>query len=248
MNRLKLLTLCSSALFVTHAFSDILITEVVEGTGYHKAIEIGNTGDVPVNLNGYLLQLNVNFGGTWSTDYPLDGITLAPFETWVVGNGHTNNDQDFLNRLDDINNSIANFNGDDPIRLTLNGDVIDMVGPDPDFNDRENFNKDITLVRRMYEPTPNWNQGQWEVLGTNDWSDLGNIDEEGTAPLPPEGIPATIMELQGEGAWSPYTDPSNGIFESEDYFEVTGVITQCSTTKTRERSAYWFLYARPVWR
>lgn len=231
MNRLKLLTLCSSALFVTHAFSDILITEVVEGTGYHKAIEIGNTGDVPVNLNGYLLQLNVNFGGTWSADYPLDGITLAPFETWVVGNGHTNNDQDFLNRLDDINNSIANFNGDDPIRLTLNGDVIDMVGPDPDFNDRENFNKDITLVRRIYEPTPNWTQGQWEVRGTNDWSDLGNIDEEGTAPLPPEGIPATIMELQGEGAWSPYTYPSNGIFESEDYFEVTGIITHVQEQK-----------------
>ncbi|MGR5118156.1 ExeM/NucH family extracellular endonuclease [Vibrio astriarenae] len=226
-----ILSLCGSALLSSHAIADIIISEVVEGTGYHKAIEIGNVGDSTVTLNGYQLQLNVNFGGNWTGDYSLDGITLAPYETYVVGNGNTNNDSDFLSRLDDINNTIANFNGDDPIRLTYNGNTVDMVGPDPEFNDRENFNKDITLVRRNYTPNTSWDINQWEVRSTNDWSDLGYLDQEGTTPPPVEGIPATIMELQGEGAWSPYTDPSNGIYESEDYFAVTGVVTHIQEQK-----------------
>lgn len=38
------------------------------------------------------------------------------------------------------------------------------------------------------------------------------------------------MQLQGEGMWSPYTDPRNGKFESDEVFEVTGVVTHVQTS------------------
>ncbi|GAM64264.1 extracellular deoxyribonuclease xds [Vibrio ishigakensis] len=217
-------------LLAGNASANIIISEVVEGSSYNKAIEIANVGDQTITLNGYKLQKETNFGGEWSSDYELDGITLAPMTTYVIGHNHANVDPDLQARVDDFNGNITNFNGDDPLRLLLNGEVIDMFGPNSDVTDRHDFNKDITFVRCTYEATPTWDESQWFTLPKDDWSDLGNIEEVCELPAPPPGEPATIMQLQGEGMWSPYTDPRNGKFESDEVFEVTGVVTHVQTS------------------
>ncbi|PMO57306.1 hypothetical protein BCT07_12590 [Vibrio breoganii] len=233
MNKIKAAWALPCFLLAGNASASIIISEVVEGTSYNKAIEIANVGDQAITLDGYLLQKETNFGGVWASDYSLNGITLAPFETYVIGHNHSNVDDDLKSRVDDFNGNITNFNGDDSLRLLLNGEVVDMFGPDSSITDRHDFNKDITFVRCDYYPTSDWDQSQWYTLPTDDWTDLGFIAESCEAPEPPEppvGIPASIMELQGEGMWSPYTDPSNGKFESDEVFEVKGIITHVQTS------------------
>lgn len=119
-------------LLAGNASANIIISEVVEGSSYNKAIEIANVGYQTITLNGYKLQKETNFGGVWSSDYELDGITLAPMTTYVIGHNHANVDPDLQARVDDFNGNITNFNGDDPLRLLLNGEVIDMFGPNSD--------------------------------------------------------------------------------------------------------------------
>ncbi|GEA61512.1 ExeM/NucH family extracellular endonuclease [Vibrio comitans] len=238
MNKLKIAWTLPCAIFASSASANIIISEVVEGTGFHKAIEVANTGNETVSLNGYALQNLMNCKGDWGNEHSLDGIVLSPLSTYVVGHsGQSNNpnEADFLSRLDAQDNSLANFNGDDAIRLVKNGTVIDTVGfENTSGANCQDFNKDITLVRCNYQASPIWDESQWFTLPTNDWSSLGEVAETCEAPEPPEpptGIPATVMELQGEGMWSPYTDPENHKYESDETFEVTGIITHVQTSK-----------------
>lgn len=234
MNKFKVAWTLPCFLLAGTAQADIIISEVVEGTGYNKAIELANVSNQPITLDGYMLQKETNFTGVWSSDYQLDGITITPMSTYVIGHNNSTVDPDLQSRFDVFNGTITNFNGDDPLRLLKNGEVIDMFGPNSETTDRHDFNKDITFVRCTYEATSIWDESQWYTLPVNDWSDLGNIEEVCELPEPPEppvGEPATIMQLQGEGMWSPYTDPENHKYESDETFEVVGIVTHVQNTK-----------------
>ncbi|GAD80864.1 ExeM/NucH family extracellular endonuclease [Vibrio ezurae] len=230
MNKIRMAWTLPCLLAAGGANANIIISEVVEGSGFNKAIEIANIGDSTVTLDGYLLQKETNFGGTWAADFALDGITLQPFETYVVG--HASAAADLKALFNDENSTIANFNGNDPLRIIFNGEVIDLFGAG-DAGD-SNFNSDITLVRCEYSANGTWDASQWLTFPKDDWSDLGHIAASCDAPEAPEapvGEEATIAQLQGEGQWSPYTDPANYQFESEETFVVKGVITHVQNTK-----------------
>ncbi|CAM2919560.1 ExeM/NucH family extracellular endonuclease [Vibrio rarus] len=230
MNKIKMAWSLPCFLLASSANANIIISEVIEGSSHNKAIEIANVGESAVNLDGYVLQKETNFNGNWTADYPLDGITLEPFETFVVG--HVDVADDLALRVDAFNSTIANFNGNDPLRLILNGEVIDLFGPSG-MGGTGDFNKDITFVRCDYQANGTWNEAQWFTLLKDDWTDLGNIEpscEGAVVPEPPVAQEATIMQLQGEGIYSPYTDPDNYKYESDETFKVTGIVTHVQTS------------------
>ncbi|WP_261817793.1 ExeM/NucH family extracellular endonuclease [Vibrio gallicus] len=230
MNKFKAALTLPCILLSGHVSADIIISKVVEGSGYNKAIEIANIGNQTVSLAGYMLQKETNFNGDWQSDYLLGDITLAPFQTYVIGHANSSVDEQLKAKFDVTNSTITNFNGDDPLRLLLNDEVVDMFGPNVGSGD---FNKDITLVRCNYMASPVWDLSDWITLPKDSWETLGTISQTCDASTPPEvpdGITTTIMNLQGEGMWSPYTDPSNGQYESEEIFEVTGVVTHIQSS------------------
>ncbi|MEZ8967946.1 hypothetical protein AB6E53_14745 [Vibrio breoganii] len=56
MNKIKAAWALPCFLLAGNASASIIISEVVEGTSYNKAIEIANVGDQAITLDGYLLQ------------------------------------------------------------------------------------------------------------------------------------------------------------------------------------------------
>lgn len=230
------LALLMPLLVTGKANANIIISEVVEGFGYHKAIEVANVGDSQVTLSDYSLQVNTNCAADWTHDYDLGHVTLEPMTTFVIGHNQSSNDQAFKDLLDDaFNTNLTNFNGNDAIRLIKSGQVVDMFGWDQlgqGSGDCAYFAKNVTKRRLVYSPTDTWDEDQWLTISRDDsdyYSDLGNIDPEGATPEPPEGIPATIMQLQGDGPYSPYTNPPEYKFKSDEVFEVTGIVTAIQT-------------------
>ncbi|MCE7631330.1 hypothetical protein LZT04_26050, partial [Vibrio fluvialis] len=45
--------------------AEIVLSQYVEGSSYNKAIEIANTGDASVSLDGYSLAMSTNGSGSW---------------------------------------------------------------------------------------------------------------------------------------------------------------------------------------
>lgn len=223
MKKLNTALVVPCILLAGNASAEIIISEVIEGSSYNKAIEIANVSDQRVTLTGYKLQKQTNSEGEWASDFPLDHVKLDPFQTYVIGNNQA--DEELLAKVDEEDGTVVNFNGDDPLRLVLNEVAVDTFGT----SDGGDFHSETTYVRCDYTPTDEWDEAQWFTLSQDDWTVLGHIEEECEIPEPPPSIEATIMELQGEGSHSPYTDPANGEYESDEVFEVTGIITHVQT-------------------
>ena len=68
---------------------------------------------------------------------------------------------------------VLNFNGDDPVALICNGEVVDLLGV---FGDVD-FGKDVTLRRKssVTAPSATYNVDEWDTLEKNDVSGLGSL-------------------------------------------------------------------------
>ncbi|MDR9827353.1 ExeM/NucH family extracellular endonuclease, partial [Vibrio sp. FNV 38] len=228
--RKLILPLVISGLYSGNTLAEIIISEVVEGSGYNKAIELANVGATTISLDNYSLLMDVNMSGQWANEYDLQDITLDPFETYVIVHNNTAVNEGLKALADEFRADVVNFNGDDPIALLKEGSFHDVFGLDPETHDRQDFNKDVTFKRMVYTPLATWDPSQWLELPKDNWEDLGNIDENPSGPTPPDdAIKATIMELQGDGPYSPFTNPPAYKFESNEVFAVTGVVTAIQT-------------------
>ncbi len=101
------------------SYADLLISQYVEGSNFNKAIEIANTSDQTVSLNGYQLAMSNNGSGTWDKTIPLEGQVIGARDVLVIAHGNANSA--ILATADLTNNTVVNFNGNDPIAL-LNSD------------------------------------------------------------------------------------------------------------------------------
>lgn len=209
--------------------ADIFISEIIEGSGYNKAVEIANTGSNAVVLSNYSIARNSAGSSTWDEVYDsgtldLSDYSIAPGETLVLVNSRA--DEEILAKADIISgNAAVNFNGDDPVALFINGVVHDVVGELGGVD----WNKDVTLVR-SFDQTPKsvYNSTDWQTLAKDNSQGLGSISSvsdsvEETAPEYDAEV--TIMALQGSSLHSPYTDPDNYQYSSEQVFKVAGVVT-----------------------
>ncbi|PKG37658.1 ExeM/NucH family extracellular endonuclease [Psychromonas sp. Urea-02u-13] len=218
------LALSIGAALSLSAQADIIISEYVEGGSYNKAIEIANTGEQSVTLDGYALAKSHNGNGEWGATMPLDGITLEADGVYVVVNGRASDTIKAIPGAVIDTHSVVGHNGDDPIALIKDGVVHDIVGEMGDVD----FAKDKTLIRRVYTPSALYDKTQWQEFTKDNIENLGQLDagQEPAEPTEPViGEPTTIMALQGESWASPETDVANGKYISDNTFVVEGIIT-----------------------
>jgi hypothetical protein len=177
--------------------NDLFISEYVEGSSNNKGIEIANyTGNV-VDLSMYDLRKNTNGGSSWGSIYALSG-TLADGEVFVIVNSSA---QTAMTNIANVTTGagIVTFNGNDPIGLFKNGNLIDLVG---NFGSSDYFAQNQTLRRiaTVTNPNPIFSISEWEVFSQDNFDDLGghSIDLEPNSTI--------LLESFFESGWDSWID------------------------------------------
>ena len=70
----SLIAIAVGAVIAPMANANIIISEITEGSGSNKAIEIANVGSSSDTLDGYTVDLDAN-GGDWNSSLYLAGVT-----------------------------------------------------------------------------------------------------------------------------------------------------------------------------
>ena len=214
--------------------ADIFISEIIEGSGNNKAIEIANTGSNTVSLVGYSIARNSAGGSPWEdiasgSTFDLGDYTIASGDVLVIANSNSTNEK-ILSEADILTtNAVVTFNGDDPVGLFINDTIHDVVGELGNVD----FNPNTTLLRSYNQtPTTTYNSADWQSLEQDNTDNLGVISvlSEVVEATAPEYVEATIMQLQGSGDSSPYTNVTEYEFTSEKVFKVKGIVTHIQTT------------------
>lgn len=168
----------------------VLISEYVEGSYYHKALEIFNGSAQPLDLAGWTLRKQTNGGGDFGNELVLNG-TVAPWDVYVIcyeNNGINDlTGEDFVDL--ETSSFCMSFNGNDAIALFHNGEMKDLVGI-PDSSD--DWGKDMTLVRNSnisyastaYDTTAwtQYPQDTFSYLGFHEFDQVinyGDVDGNG---------------------------------------------------------------------
>ncbi|MDQ2109568.1 MULTISPECIES: ExeM/NucH family extracellular endonuclease [Vibrio] len=229
MNKVNIVALAIMCALPAH--SQIIISETTEGSGNNKAIELTNISQENINLEQYTLRIAHNGAQDWSSSTLSLPITvMQPSQTYVIA--HSQADPELLALADLQDTRVTTFNGDDIVGLFHQQQLIDIVGT---LGIREDFNKDTSLRRINVQSSTTFKPEHWHSTGIiNDWSHIGTPPKLDNQEIPPTippitAIDTTIMDLQGDGWASPYTDPANGKLESDEVFRVNGVITHIQT-------------------
>ncbi len=229
MNKVNIVALAIMCALPAH--SQIIISETTEGSGNNKAIELTNISQENINLEQYTLRIAHNGANDWGNSHlNLPSTLVLPHQTYVIA--HSQADPELLALADLQDTRVTTFNGDDIVGLFHQQQLIDIVGT---LGIREDFNKDTSLRRINVQSSATFNLEHWHSTGIiNDWSHIGTPPELDNQEIPPTippitAIDTTIMDLQGDGWASPYTDPANGKLESDEVFRVNGVITHIQT-------------------
>ncbi|SHO54783.1 ExeM/NucH family extracellular endonuclease [Vibrio quintilis] len=227
---LSLLSVFISGAIAQPAIADVVISQYVEGSSYNKAIEIANTGEAPVTLDHFKIAVSRNGGGQWDSELSLAGKVIAANDVLVIANSQANSD--ILAVTDETNNTIASFNGNDPVALLKDDEVYDMIGS----MGGSNWGKDVTLVRRADELTasPDYQASQWDSLEKNNIEGLGSLNSSSssqsfTCTTDDGNTPefTSIQAIQGEGDKSPLIGDSSYITD-DDYY-VQGIVSAVTT-------------------
>ena len=152
---------------------ELFISEYVEGSSYNKYIEIYNPTSQSIDLSSYVLKLEQDGKGTWTKEATLSG-SLASKSVIIYKNSQaTAYTGEAL-----VNNDVINFNGNDPVGLFKNGELIDLFGASSETPGQAvaDFAKDKTFRRKATVKAPStvFNAEEWEVLAKDDVSGLGS--------------------------------------------------------------------------
>jgi hypothetical protein len=184
---------CASTLNQSTSTNELFISEYIEGSSNNKAIEIANFTGQTVNLNSYSLARNINSGANWGEMLQLEG-QITNGDVHVISKG--NADQQILNNSDQLSSADAiSFNGDDPVGLFKDNNLIDVFG---DFNGENNY-ANSTYVRNesIINPNVNFNIEEWTLFPNNSFEFIGfhnqnlSIDENIFTDLKIYPIPAS---------------------------------------------------------
>lgn len=229
---MKLLPIASAllAFSVLPGQAAVIISEYVEGASNNKALEITNLGDSAIELGDYRLKFFFNGSATAGLTIPLNGVSLAAGDSYVVA--HASAFADTLAVADQTNGS-GWFNGDDAVVLYLGSAVVDSIGqvgvdPGASWSSSGISTQDMTLRRATSvtsgdsDPFDNFDvAAEWQAASRDDVSDLGHYARGSDVEEPPVtacGGPATpIHDIQGHGASSPLVGQN---------LTVEGVVTQ----------------------
>ena len=133
---------CATTLLGSTNTVDLFFSEYLEGSGTNKALEIANFKGATVNLSEYSIKLSSNGNNAWTNTYNFPSNASIPNEeVYVVANGGTSV---CTNVLDNLNNAITGFNGNDALGLFKNDVLIDILGT---LGDATVYAENTTLVR-----------------------------------------------------------------------------------------------------
>jgi endonuclease I/chitodextrinase len=173
--------------------SELFFSEYVEGDGgTNKALEIVNLTGNTISLAGYVVKLERNGAGVWTTPLALDSGTvksIVPEDVFVIGNGDNSapelqpksasnpNGQIDLVQLNNQNTNFGqpvNFNGDDAVALFKDDVLIDIIGV---FGSSASFALNVTLRRNGTISAPNTTfdkQAEWTSFPANTFDGIGS--------------------------------------------------------------------------
>lgn len=148
---------------------ELFISEYVEGSSYNKYIEIYNPTSQSIDLSSYVLKLEQDGKGTWTKEATLSG-SLASKSVIIYKNSQAT----AYTGEAIVNNDVINFNGNDPVGLFKNGELIDLFGASSETPGQAvaDFAKDKTFRRKATVKAPStvFNAEEWEVLAKDDVS------------------------------------------------------------------------------
>ncbi len=173
-------------------FSDLIISEYVEGTSNNRAIEIYNGTGASVNLATYSLKKQNNGVGSFASELVLSG-TIANNSTYVIANSGGSSPLLALANLS-TGSACITFTGNDAVALYKSGVQIDVVGV---VNQAANWGADMTLVRKssITSPTTTYNQAtDWTQYSTDDFSHLGSHTASSGGVRP---VTLTVTDVNG---------------------------------------------------
>lgn len=189
---------------------EIFFSEYLEGSSSNKALEIYNPSASAANLSSYSINLYSNGSAIVSSSYNLSG-TLASHDVFVVANAAS---VAAILAQADVTNGICQFNGNDAIALTKNGNIIDVIGqigvnPGTSWTAGSGSTLDNTIVRNITveEPSVNWTtaQNEWTAYPINTTTYLGQHSSNCANPS------AVNDYNQLQKSISIYPNPSGGI-------------------------------------
>lgn len=152
--------------------NELFFSEYIEGSSSNKALEIANfTGTDITDLSAYEIKLSSNGNAAWTNTYTFPGgASILNQDVYVISNGGL---AVCTGVVDNQNNAITGFNGNDAVGLFKNGILIDILGT---LGDNTEYAKDITLVRNASIAGGNtiFDINEWIQSASNTCTDLGS--------------------------------------------------------------------------
>ncbi len=150
---------------------DIFFSEYIEGSGVNKVLEIANFTGNTISLNAYSLKLSANGNESWGAVYNFNSnAEIINGDVYVISQGSNTL---CTSEVDDLNNAITSFNGNDAIGLFKDNVLIDILGT---LGNSSDYAKDKTLVRDGTIATGNvlYTPSEWIFFPTDNCDNLGS--------------------------------------------------------------------------
>ena len=194
-------------------YSDLIITEYVEGDNNNKYLEIWNNTGASVDLSDYSVKIYFNGNTSPGSTINLSG-TLASDGIFVIAHSSAT----VWSGTPDLSTGSLSFNGNDAVVLYNNaakGSDVDVLGT---VGNSSYWGKDKTLQRNTTTsgPSSSYNSTEWDQSSQNDVSGLGS---EGALPVVWLNFSATTKNDFVELYWTTASENNNRFFELEySYF------------------------------
>lgn len=204
--------------------TDLFISAYVEGSSYNKAIALYNGTKHTIHIDDYALGVQRNGVGEFVNYWQLPEADLKAGETYILVSSSCDENSSLRDYADtflpSIETSPLNFNGNDAVALYHNRILIDVVGK---VGYVENWGKDITLYRSptVLGPTTEYNESQWTVAPTDDFTLLRSHVMQGITDTPnlivETELAETALKVEGLMPSTVYTYSVTALLDSREH-------------------------------